>query len=180
MIWPTDIHRRRTFDEWIGHPDCGFPVMLLTLLESSKGRRAPSGLPPPVEYVARRPIASVPDVESFDKLIGIFQHFAPYTDSAFWASGRGLRDVTRRFTVSQWLGLSFRDSYIDCDILVIDDIPRNDSSDPHHLDCLEINNILRERQTKKGKLTIVIGNATESLPAMKQYGALLRLQEGYQ
>jgi hypothetical protein len=180
MIWQNAIHSRRTIDEWIGDPDCGFPAVLLQLLSKPHGN-VPTVAP--ARYVELRPVIFVASDNEIGKLIPLLEHFAAYTDSAFWINCRGIKNVTRQFTTSSWLDMSFRDSYVSCDILIVGDIPglsSQDTNDPYYQDCMEINAILRDRLSRKGKLTIIIGANHDQLPALVQYKALKKIQEGYQ
>ncbi len=177
MIWSKPVHSSRTFFEFIGHKDCGFPAVVLELLNTPDAMLSERL---PHEYAYKRPLVFVPDIKDIKKVVQIVRYFAPYTDSAFWISGRGVKDAIRRIGVSSWLEMPIRQAYVDCDILIVDDLPRTDRGDPNYQDALEIDRILKERTTRHGQLTVLVGNNFDDLVSVIQYKALRELQKGLQ
>jgi hypothetical protein len=175
MIWPKKIHLNREIHDWVGHADCGFPASVIALLKQDYN--IPDDLAP-VEYVQKRPIVFVPHVEDIKKVIRVLKGFSCYTDTAFWVNARGIRDAIFRLGESEWMDMPFRQAYVECDILVVDDVPRGDRSDPNYKDAIEINYIIKDRLSRQRKLTIILGDDLAGLSAVTQYKELRKLQ-GY-
>lgn len=121
----------------------------------------------------------VKDMTKLDSVINMLRRFAPHTDNAFWIHGRGIKDTIRRSGESKWMEMPIRQAYVECDILLVDDIPELDKTDPNFQDAYEVSNILRDRFARQGKLTFLFGDMDElsKMPSVAQYRALKDLQE---
>jgi len=169
MIWEAPIHAGRSISSWLSNEDTGFSPLFIEATEAVSFRRMN---PPPFECSRRGRIIPFQDFSHMTGVCETVKACSHTCDYALWLDCRGIAQKIRQREQCDWMDCSWRSAYINCDLLVISDIPlKIDVDATTRADRREVEIIMEARQRRGKCITIVIGPNLD-LTAIERHKAL--------